>query len=252
MQPVAGRRPLSGAALREANLQFYEILWSGARLVPPERFNSWRLVRDLAARHARRLEVAPGLRPRLPIPGTSFVDLSLAPLRPLRAAGGLVIRGLVTDLPLATAAFDLVCALDIVEHVDDDIAAFSELSRVSAPGATLLLSVPLHPEAWTAFDDMVGHHRRYEPAQLLARLAEAGFQLRRSAIFGMQPRNQQLVDFGMRYLERHRSRAMWWFNRVFMPLGLRFARPLQVVEGLVGLAGVDTVLLVCEKRTTAL
>ncbi len=247
MPASAGRRRLSGAALRDANRRFYDTLWADARLVPPERFNSWPLVADLATRATRRLEIAPGLRPRLPIAGTSFVDLSLPPLRQLRAAGAHVACGLVTDLPMATGAFDLLCALDIVEHVDDDAAAFAELSRVAAPGAVLLLSVPLHPKAWTPFDDMVGHHRRYEPARLLERLAQAWFEIRQSAIFGMQPRNPRLVSLGMRYLERHRSRSMWWYNRIFMPLGLRFAKPLRLVDGLVDLDGVDTVLLVCRK-----
>nr|WP_321984141.1 methyltransferase domain-containing protein [uncultured Lichenicoccus sp.] len=246
---TAGRqRPLAGATLREANRRFYDTLWSGAWLVPPDRFNSWPLAASLAATATRRLEIAPGLRPRLPIVGTCFVDLSLPPLRILREAGGHVACGLVTDLPMATDAFDLVCALDIVEHVDDDCAAFAELSRVAAPGAMLLLSVPLHSEAWTPFDDMVGHHRRYEPARLLERLADAQFEIRQSAVFGMQPSNPRLVGLGMRFLERNRSRSMWWYNRVFMPLGLRFAKPLHLVDGLVGLDGVDTVLLVCRKQ----
>lgn len=236
-----------GDKLRETNRHFYDSLWSDARLVPPERFNSWPLVADLAAQATRRLEIAPGLRPRLPIAGTTFVDLSVPPLRRLHAAGGHVACGLITDLPTATARFDLVCALDIVEHVQDDAAAFAELSRVAAPGAVLLLSVPLHSEAWTPFDDLVGHHRRYEPDRLLERLAEARFEIRQSAVFGMQPRNPRLVGLGMRFLERNRSRSMWWYNRVFMPLGLRFARPLHLVDGLVDLDGVDTVLLVCRK-----
>ena len=70
---------------------------------------------------------------------------------------------MIGSLPCANASFDLVCALDILEHVADDDSAMAELARVAAPGASLLISVPLHPEAWTAFDDFVGHCRRYEP-----------------------------------------------------------------------------------------
>jgi SAM-dependent methyltransferase len=243
-----GRDPRSGRALREANRQFYDRLWSDARLVGPERFNSWDLVRRLAARTDRRLEVAPGLRPRLPIAGTCFVDLSLPPLERLRAAGGRAVCGLVTAIPVATAAFDLVCALDIVEHVDDDAAAFAELSRVAAPRATLLLSVPLHPDAWTPFDDLVGHYRRYEPRHLLERLAGAGFSVQQSAVFGMQPRSRRLVSLGMWFLARNRTRSMWWYNRVFMPLGLRFARRLRLSDGFVDPSRVDTVFLVCRKE----
>jgi hypothetical protein len=68
------------SVLLEANRSFYDGLWSGARLVAPERFNTWPLVRSLLAPQQRRLEVAPGLRPRLPLAGTHFVDIS-APAR---------------------------------------------------------------------------------------------------------------------------------------------------------------------------
>ncbi|MFX4906866.1 methyltransferase domain-containing protein, partial [Acinetobacter baumannii] len=73
----------------------------------------------------------------------------------------------VTALPFASDTFDLVCALDIIEHVDDEIGALKEITRVARRGGTLLISTPLHPSRWTAFDDFVGHKRRYEPARLL-------------------------------------------------------------------------------------
>ena len=241
-----GAEALGPEALRDVNRRFYDRLWSEARLTRPERFNTWPLVRRLAP-HQRRLEVAPGLRPRLPIVGTCFVDLSLPPLGVLRRAGGRVAGGLVTALPLASAAFDLVAAFDVVEHVEDDAAAFAELARVTAPGGALLLSVPLHQAAWTPFDAEVGHARRYEPDRLLARLAGAGFEVRQSALFGMQPRSRRLVALGMRLLRSRRGRAMWWYNRVFMPLGLRLAPRLRLHHGFVAAPGVDTVLLVCGK-----
>src|SRR6202049_1380222 len=158
--------------LLEVNRRFYDLLWSGARLVEPQRFNTWPLVRSLLPESGRRLEVAPGLRPRLPIEGTQFVDITAPALAKLREPRAHVVLGEVTSLPFADDAFDLVCALDIIEHVDDDDGALSELSRVAQPGGTLLISTPLHPARWTSFDDFVGHKRRYEPQQLLAKLAQ--------------------------------------------------------------------------------
>ncbi len=247
VQPVQPIQPVRAATLREANRRFYDQLWSDVRLVRPERFNSWELVSRLAAHAPRRLEVAPGMRPRLPIEGSCFVELSLPPLERLRAAGGHAVCGLVTNIPLADASFELVCAFDIVEHVDDDVAAFAELARVAAPGATLLISVPLHPDAWTPFDALVGHCRRYEPQLLLERLRGAGLAVQQSAVFGMQPRSSRLVGLGMWFLERNRVRSMWWYNRIFMPLALRFAKPLVLQEGFGKTQGVDTMLLLCRK-----
>jgi SAM-dependent methyltransferase len=160
------------ASLREANRRFYDPMWTDVRLVGPERFNTWPLVSELAAQSGRRLEVGPGLRPRLPIEGTCFVDMSAPAVGKLRASGAHALLGFVSALPFANRTFGLVCALDIVEHVDDEDAALSELARVAAPGAALLLSVPLHPAQWTPFDDFVGHRRRYEPDRLVAKLAE--------------------------------------------------------------------------------
>src|SRR5579862_2373071 len=139
--------------LVEDNRRFYDSLWSGCRLVEPDRFNTWPLVRSLLPPSGLRLEVAPGLRPRLPIEDTQFVDISAPALERLRARGGRVTLGEVTALPFASATFDLVCALDIIEHVDDENGALSEISRVMKPGATLLVSTPLHPSRWTSFDD---------------------------------------------------------------------------------------------------
>ena len=236
--------------LQEINRRFYDGLWSGARVIPPERFNTWPLVSELIAAAPRRLEVAPGLRPRLPLQQTCFVDMSQQAVSRLSALGTNVRLALISDLPFGAQAFDLVCACDIVEHVQDDEAALRELSRVAAPGATLLLSVPLHAARWTPFDALVGHCRRYEPAQLEALLLRHGFTIQRSAVYGMQPRSSRLLDLGMWYLEHHRERALWWYNHVFMPLQTRFQKPLRLVPGWVDTHNVDEVLLVCRRTAS--
>lgn len=242
----------SDAELLRVNRGFYESLWSQAKLVGPERFNTWPLLRELASAATRRLEVAPGLRPRLPLDGTCFVDLSHAALRRLRASGADAVHGMIGALPCADASFDLVCALDILEHVAADDGALAELARVAAPGAQVLLSVPLHPQAWTAFDDFVGHCRRYEPARIVAQLAKHGFIIERSAVYGMQPKSSRLLDLGQWYLTHQRERAMWWYNRVFMPLGLHFQKPLQWRTGLGDTQGVDELILHCRRSPAAL
>lgn len=237
-----------GAALLEVNRRFYDPLWTDVRLVEPQRFNTWPLVRSLSAPSQPRLEVAPGLRPRLPLEGTHFVDFSAPAVAKLRARGANAVVALGSALPFPDRAFALVCAFDIVEHVDDEDAILSELSRVAAPNASLLLSVPLHPRLWTVFDDFVGHRRRYEPQRLLAKLAEHLFSVEQSAAYGMRPRSSWLVEAGMWYLTHRRERALWWYNRVFVPLGVRFQKRLALAPGLVDTEHVDEVLLVCRKQ----
>ncbi|HYP84340.1 class I SAM-dependent methyltransferase [Variovorax sp.] len=247
-QPL--QKPDAGTLL-DHNRKFYDALWSGARLVEPQRFNTWPLVQSLLPGREQRLEVGPGLRPRLPIAGTHFVDISAPALAALRERGAQVLQGEVTSLPFADAAFDLVCALDIVEHVDDGDGALSELARVARSGATVLISTPLHPSRWTPFDDFVGHKRRYEPDGLLAKLAQNDLVVERSAVFGMQPRSSRLVDFGMWWLNNHRDLAMGTYNRAIMPLGLRFQKALDFSQGMLPTDDVDEILLVCRRAARA-
>jgi SAM-dependent methyltransferase len=240
----------SANELLDGNRRFYDSLWSGARLIDPQRFNTWPLVRSLLSEASRRLEVAPGLRPHLPIEGTQFVDISAPALAKLRERGAQVVQGDATSLPFAAGTFDLVCALDIIEHVDDEDGALSELSRVAKPGGVLIISVPLHPVLWTAFDDFVGHKRRYEPPRLLEKLAQQQIVVERSAVFGMQPRSSRLVNIGMWWLLHHRERALRFYNRLFMPLGLLFQKELQIEPGMIEADQVDEILLVCRRAAS--
>ena len=240
-------RAPDNAELTETNRRFYDPLWRDARLVEPQRFNTWPLVNSLVAQAHPRLEVAPGLRPRLPVEGTHFVDLSEPAVAKLRARAASASLGSITALPYSDGAFGLVCAVDIVEHVDDEDSALSELSRVCAAGGALLIAVPLHPSRWTPFDDFVGHCRRYEPRRLLEKLGEYGFTVESSAVYGMQPKSSRLLDLGLWWLTHHRQRAMWWYNRVMMPLGIRFQKKHDLQPGMLDAADVDEVLLVCRK-----
>jgi hypothetical protein len=69
----------------------------------------------------------------------------------------------------------------------------------------------------------------------------------RSAVFGMQPPSSRLVEIGMWWLLHHRKQAMWWYNRAFMPLGLRLQKELLLVPELIATAEVDEILLVCRR-----
>ncbi|TCV94022.1 methyltransferase family protein [Luteibacter rhizovicinus] len=240
--------PRTDADLIGSNRRFYDALWRDAKLFAPERFNTWPLVAELAATSTSRLEVAPGLRPRLPLVDTQFVDLSRPALTELGRHGAHVAQAMIGALPFVDNSFDFVCAFDILEHVVNDEGALGELARVARPGASLLLSVPLHPSAWNAFDEFVGHYRRYEPAAVTELLARHGFVIERSAVYGMQPKSSKLLDLGQWFLTHRRARAMWWYNKVFMPLGVRFQKPLALKDGFVAGPEVDEILLVCRKR----
>ena len=246
---MSAEHPLSASRdLTAINRDFYNALWTETYVERPERFNTWPLVARLLPQSGARLEIGPGLRPRLPVAGTDFVDLSAAAVAQLNARNGRATVGEITDLPFFDGRFDLVAAFDVIEHVADDRRVFGELARVLKPGGVLLCSVPLHPSHWTSFDACVGHARRYEPAALQALLADYGFEIEQSAVFGMQPNNVRVLDFGVRMLQRRRRQALRWYNRVFMPLGMLFQKKLTFVPGLMDTARVHEVALVCRRK----
>ena len=231
----------------EANRDFYDALWSLAHLERPERFNTWPLVSGLLPDAPSRLEIGPGLRPRVAIAGTHFLDISAPAIERLNARGGIAVSGEITALPYPDREFDLVCAFDVIENAEDDAQAFREVSRVLKDGAVLIFSVPLHASCWTFFDDTVGHARRFEPAELMARIEQNGLVLEKSATFGMAPKNTRLLKFGMDSLANRRAVAMRLYNWVLMPLGILFQKRLRFQPGLIGGEGIDEVLLVCRR-----
>lgn len=238
---------MESSELVAKNHRFYESFWAGTYLTRPERFNTWPLVSPLAQAAPIRLEIGPGLRPRLPVAGTHFLDLSATVVGRLNAAGGHAATGQITALPFADAHFDLVAAFDVVEHVEDDRRAFTELTRVLKPGGRLIFSVPLHQAHWTVFDDYVGHARRYEPADLQALLTQHGLAVEQSAVFGMQSNNPRLLQYAVDGLKRHPVAAQRCYNWLFFPLGLLLQSKLKLHAGLMPLTGVHEVLLLCRK-----
>ena len=82
-----------------------------------------------------------------------------------------LVAAALPDLPFADGQFDVVCALDVIEHIDDDAAAVRELSRICRPGGLLVLTVPAYPWLWSEHDDINEHKRRYTRRRLQECLA---------------------------------------------------------------------------------
>jgi SAM-dependent methyltransferase len=102
------------------------------------------------------------------------VDLRPEGLEAVRKANpsAILVRADATKLPFRRESFDLVTALDVLEHLDDS-AALTELRAVICPKGILILSVPAMPWLWSARDVHAGHMRRYSPSLLRAALERA-------------------------------------------------------------------------------
>jgi dolichyl-phosphate beta-glucosyltransferase len=159
-------------------------------------------------------------------------------------------RSGVDRLPLADAAAGVVCLLDVIEHLDDPLAALHEARRVLAPGGVVIVNVPAHEWLWSASDEVLGHRRRYTRAMLRAQLVAAGlepvvsthvfswlvlpvFIKRRVASHDAElglDQTSALIDFAAMVLTRLERSVV---GRVSLPLGtsvLCVARPVASSE----------------------
>jgi SAM-dependent methyltransferase len=101
----------------------------------------------------------------------------------VEAAGGTVVQGDHTAVP-AGSTYDLVCAFEVLEHIEDDVRTLDEWAAFVAPGGTLLLSVPAFRSRFNATDEQIGHYRRYDPDELETKLRNAGLADPRITVYG--------------------------------------------------------------------
>lgn len=141
--------------------------------------------------------------------------------------------------------FDAVIALDVIEHIEDDLGALRSMREALKPTGTLVLSVPSLSWLYGPKDAELGHYRRYDKAVLVDRLAGSGFELRTCRYWnalGVVPvwlskRREKNLDVSFRHSRSLALRAInralrLWFqeveNRIRPPLGLTLlitARP---------------------------
>ncbi|MEM9857498.1 MAG: class I SAM-dependent methyltransferase [Bacteroidota bacterium] len=72
-----------------------------------------------------------------------------------------VINGSVLELPFADDVYNLVCAFDVIEHVEDDELAVKEMTRVAKKGGYVFVTVPAFMDLWSDHDLINHHFRRY-------------------------------------------------------------------------------------------
>ena len=96
---------------------------------------------------------------------------------------GPVRQGDVCDMPFDDESFDLVIATDIVEHVDDDRKALSEIYRVLKPGSHAIITVPAFKLLWGLEDEASDHKRRYRGPEVRELIAAAGLICEESFYF---------------------------------------------------------------------
>jgi SAM-dependent methyltransferase len=152
--------------------------------LPPISIHAWlrwdRTEGMLPAPPARVLEIGCGLGSFGRLLATRYDYTGLEPDRTAYAAAlervgdlGRVLDIRVEELP--PGDFDLVCAFEVLEHIEDDLAALRTWQAQLRPGGSLLVSVPAGRDRFGPTDVKAGHFRRYDVGDLRSVLAEAGY-----------------------------------------------------------------------------
>jgi len=97
--------------------------------------------------------------------------------RSFAAARGRIVGGRVLNVEAAGftgGGFDVVCAFEVLEHIEDDIAALRHWASFTRPGGRVVISVPAGSTKFGRADKRVGHFRRYDENDLIEVMLAAG------------------------------------------------------------------------------
>jgi SAM-dependent methyltransferase len=75
--------------------------------------------------------------------------------------------------------FDVILAMDVIEHIENDLDVIKELKRILKPGGYLFITVPAFMTLWTSRDERLHHYRRYDKNELIKKLMAAGVDLKK-------------------------------------------------------------------------
>ncbi len=168
------------------------------------------------------------------------VDISDDALEFCKAKGLKVHKGLAEKLPFADESFEVVTALDVVEHLDDDVAGLKEMHRVLKKGGNALIFVPAFMWLWGVQDDISNHRIRYTKKQIVERLEKAGFEIERATyanwtffapilagrtimkITGIKPESENNVNISALngFFGKLFSAERFWLKRANFPFGV--------------------------------
>jgi len=125
---------------------------------------------------------------------------------PMPVIGKINIDGTKNVLDFAAPKkYELVLAVEVIEHIKDDAKAIKNISSLLKPKGFFLLTVPINEQYRTDFDDRSGHIRRYSEEDLINKLKKAGFNIIRIKYF----------NFPLLWL--------WYFN-IYLPYSNKKSR----------------------------
>jgi SAM-dependent methyltransferase len=84
---------------------------------------------------------------------------------------------LPNNIPFESNQFNLITALDIIEHIEDDIASLKSIRTMLKQNGRAIITVPAYMFLWSHFDELNEHKRRYTLSELKFKLQQSGFTI---------------------------------------------------------------------------
>lgn len=151
-----------------------------------------------------------------------------------RATFGDVAERLSSDLP------DSIIYVNVLEHIADDVGELALVHRTLAPGGKIFIFVPALQSLYGAFDEQVGHHRRYTRSELVDKCERAGFRIIDSRYFDLLGVLPWWVKYRLLKSSELEPRAVAAYDRYVVPAARRLEARLRPPLG-------KNVLLIAEK-----
>lgn len=131
-------------------------------------------------------------------PGALLLDLSRKGFHgtgvELSERSRTVARQLLADVPTVQvkealpeqekASYDYLLTFEVLEHIEDDIAALRDWLEYLKPGGQAFISIPAHRSRWNVTDLLAGHFRRYDRADAFSLIERTGLEPLRTGTYG--------------------------------------------------------------------
>ena len=95
-----------------------------------------------------------------------------------------LVRFNLADSPLPSDTYDAMVLLNVLEHIQDDVAATRHIARMLKPGGVAVIEVPAGPELFDDYDRQLQHFRRYTLQNICSIVEHAGLVVERRNYLG--------------------------------------------------------------------
>jgi SAM-dependent methyltransferase len=133
---------------------------------------------------------------------------------------------------------DTLVALNVIEHISDDVDALKSMAAMLRPGGRAVVLVPAFQELFGSLDHELGHIRRYTRGSLSRRMSEAGFKVERAFYFNLLGMLGWWVNARLRKVPRIPVEQLRYFDTLVPILRLEDRVPLPLGQSIIAIGAV--------------